>query len=314
MEPASARLHLPPSPLQRLDLPIAAAADVSLYCKRDDLLTLWPGMALQGNKVRKLLPTLEQIAERWERPPLVYSFGGAYSNHVAALAVASAYFGLRAAVFIRGQEVDNPLLWFAARSGVELIRLSRSEYRKREDFDWLGEKRLALARRYDLPTEDVWRIPEGGTTWDGMISAGAAIQETKEQLGLDPDFFCLSAGTGGTAAGIIHAATPATRVEVFPALKGDWMAKEIGKYVYPTSSRNWTCIPGYHFGGYGKFPAKWIVPARGLAKRANIGVAGLPPLEPIYTAKLFHGVLDRIKRGVYPAGSRIVVLHTGGIY
>jgi 1-aminocyclopropane-1-carboxylate deaminase len=299
--------------LERIDHPAATAAGVALYCKRDDLYTLAPGTALQGNKVRKLYPDLT-AALTAARPPVFYTFGGAYSNHIAAVAAAASVFHIRALAFIRGEEVDNPLLQDAARRGLRLVKISRSEYRQRDDLRWLDEKHKLIANEYRLPMEAVRCIPEGGTTREGMISAGGAYAETRTQLGAAPDYFCLSAGTGGTAAGIIHAADERTKIEVFPALKGDWMAGEIEKCLSPAAAKQWACISGYDFGGYGKFPAAWCSPSTGLTKRADIGEPGLPPLEPIYTAKLFYGVLDRIRQGVYPEGSRVVILHTGGIY
>lgn len=303
-----------PSPLEQLHHPAATAAGVALYCKRDDRYTLAPGTALQGNKVRKLYPSLAATLTPGG-PSLLFTFGGAYSNHIAAFATATSRYQLRSVAFIRGEEVDNPLLRQATACGLRLVKISRSEYRKRADPGWLTEKQHQLAREHSVPTERVWGIPEGGTNQAGVISAGAAYTETVAQLGGPADFFCLSAGTGGTAAGIILAAANApTRIEVFPALKGDWMSGDIAQHLSVDSGVNWACISGYDFGGYGKFPAEWLLPSPGLAKRATIGEPGLPPLEPIYTAKLFYGVLDRLRRGVYPPGSRVVVLHTGGIY
>jgi len=92
------------------------------------------------------------------------------------------------------------------------------------------------------------------------------------------------------------------------------MEAEIKTLLPAGAYENWTCITDYHFGGYGKFPKEWVTPSAGMATRADIGVAGLPPLEAVYTAKLFAGVLERISKRKYPAGSKIVVVHTGGIY
>jgi len=160
----------------------------------------------------------------------------------------------------------------------------------------------------------VWPIAEGGTCPGSARSVGKVYTEILAQLGSAPDFLCVSAGTGGSAAGIIQAADPTTKIEVFPALKGDWMTKEIQGFLPDISGKNWSCITDYHFGGYGKFQKEWIVASDGLAKLADIGEPGLPPLEPIYTAKLFWGVLDRVRKGVYPPESSVIVVHTGGIY
>ncbi|MFK8161609.1 MAG: 1-aminocyclopropane-1-carboxylate deaminase/D-cysteine desulfhydrase [Lewinella sp.] len=307
------RLRPRPSPLQLLEHPAATAAGLKLYCKRDDLYTLAPGTALQGNKVRKLEGFL-QAALVAERKPVLVSFGGAYSNHLSALSTAGRVYGIRVVMYVRGEEVDNPVLARAQADGAVLRRLSRAEYRRKHEESWLKETRLALARSYDLPVDSIWLIAEGGTCPGSARNVGKLYAEVVTALGGVPDYLCLSAGTGGSAAGVIGAAAAATRVEVFPALKGNWMADEVRKFLRPTSSENWTTITDYHFGGYGKFPKEWMVPSAGLAKRADIGEPGLPPLEPIYTAKLFYGVLDRIRKGHYPPGSSVVVVHSGGIY
>ena len=285
---------------------------MNLYCLRDDQYTPAPGTALQGNKVRKLAPVLTAALAETVRPVLV-SFGGAYSNHLSALATAGRIYGLQTAVFVRGEEVDNPLLRQAETDGATLIRISRTAYRQKSDPAWRARQRAELSEKFNLPETLIWFIPEGGTTPGAVTSVGQLYRSIIDGLGQKPDYLCVAAGTGGTAAGLIAAADPNVRTEVFPALKGDWVADEIKKLLPATASTNWSCVPGYHFGGYGKFPAEWIVPAGGLAKRARL-TEGLPPLEPVYTAKLFAGVLDRMVRGVYPPGCTVVVVHTGGIY
>ncbi len=284
-----------------------------MFCKRDDLYTLAPGTALQGNKVRKLEGFL-QAALTGDQKPVLVSFGGAYSNHLSALSTAGRLYELRVVLYVRGEEADNPLLDRARADGAYLRHLSRAEYRRKGEEAWLKDRQLELALEYRLPINSIWFIAEGGTCPDSARNVGKLYNEVVDELGALPDYLCLSAGTGGSAAGIIGAAEAATRVEVFPALKGNWMADEIRRLLPQNSSDNWTTITDYHFGGYGKFPKDWIVPSEGLAKRAKIGEPDLPPLEPIYTAKLFYGVLDRIRKGDYPPGSSVVVVHSGGIY
>jgi 1-aminocyclopropane-1-carboxylate deaminase len=308
-------LHLRPrpSPLQLLEHPAAAAAGVSLYCKRDDLYTLAPGTALQGNKVRKLEGFLA-AALAAEQKPVLMSFGGAFSNHLSALATAGKQNEIPLTIFVRGEEAHNPLLDHAGADGARLIYLSRSEYRQKYDQGWLQRQRRSLADFYKVPVSSIWPIAEGGTSPGSATNVGKLYHEIVEALAAPPDFLCLSAGTGGSAAGVIQAAGTGTQVEVFPALKGEWMADEIRNFLPDLTNEHWTTVTDYHFGGYGKFPKEWIAPSKGLAKRADIGEPGLPPLEPIYTAKLFFGVLDRIRKGHYPPGSSVVVVHTGGIY
>jgi 1-aminocyclopropane-1-carboxylate deaminase len=277
------------------------------------LYTLAPGTALQGNKVRKLEGVL-QAALTADQKPVLVSFGGAYSNHLSALSTAGRLYDLQVVIYVRGEEADNPLLDRALADGAALRHLSRATYRRKNEETWLNEKKQELAEEYNLPIDSIWIIAEGGTCPDSARNVGKLYTEVVAELGAVPDYLCLSAGTGGSAAGIIGAAVATTRVEVFPALKGNWMEDEIRQLLPQSSSDNWTTITDYHFGGYGKFPKDWIVPSEGLAKRADIGEPGLPPLEPIYTAKLFYGVLDRIKKGYYSPGSSVAVVHTGGVY
>lgn len=256
--------------------------------------------------------------------PLLFSFGGAFSNHLSALATAGRLYGLTVVIFVRGEEADNPVLDQARADGAELVLLSRTEYRKKKDHNWLMAQREELARRYGIAKTWVWPIPEGGSGPGAAESVGKLYGEVVADLGFVPNYLCLSAGTGCSAAGVIAAADPATRVEVYPALKGNWMTNEIIGFLPNVEGKNWTCITDYHFGGYARFPEEWIARApfglstspgtRGLAQIANINEPGLPPLDPIYNAKLFYGVLDRIRKGHYPAENSVVVVHSGGIY
>ncbi|MBC6996108.1 pyridoxal-phosphate dependent enzyme [Neolewinella lacunae] len=302
------------SPLAPWNHPAAAAAGVRLYVKRDDLLTPAPGTALQGNKVRKLGGILTAALEQRE-PPVLASFGGAYSNHLSALATAGRLFSIPIVLYVRGEEADNAVLTRARADGAHLIPLSRTEYRMKGQAEWLAARSSDLAQAYQRPAEQIWWLPEGGTTAESALQTGALYPEIVNDLhGQVPDFLCLSAGTGGTAAGVIAAAQPPTRIEVFPALKGDWMSASIRALLPNPDQGNWSLITDYHFGGYGKFPEAWRMASPGIATRAALPEPGLPPLEPIYTAKLFFGVLDRLRRRVYPAGSTVVIIHSGGIY
>lgn len=214
----------------------------------------------------------------------------------------------------------------ARADGAELVLVSREEYRRKKDPAWLAARREEIAVRYKIEISWVWPVPEGGSGPGAAESVGQLYHEVVSELGAVPDYVCLSAGTGCSAAGVIAATDQATRVEVYPALKGDWMTKEIVGFSPEIEGKNWTCITDYHFGGYGRFPQEWTANSKhltspgpasvasGLAQIADIGEPGLPPLDPVYNAKLFYGVLDRIRKGYYPAGSTVVVVHSGGVY
>ena len=276
---------------------------------------------MQGNKVRKLAPVLRAALAR-SRPPILVSFGGAYSNHVAALATAGRLYGLPVYLFIRGEEVDNPVLRYAAGCGAILRKISRSEYRLKQEESWRGTQVQRILKESNglrpaghppYGPADLLFIPEGGTTPAGIDHVAKIVPEITTQLGSPPDYLCVAAGTGGTAAGLLRTADPATTVEVYPALAGDWLRTEIEALLPHPPAADWHLVTDYA-GRYGKYPAAWRTTSPGLAARANLGLPGLPPLEPIYTGKLFQGVLARLATGHYARGSQVVVVHTGGIY
>ncbi len=337
----SAFLPLQPSPLQRLYHPAAEAAAVQWFVKRDDRYALVPNDPYQGNKVRKLKGFL--LALPTDKLPII-TFGGAYSNHLGALASIGQRLGLSTIGLVRGEEQPtNALLDFCRAAGMQLHYLSRSRYREKETATELARLQLEFGPAHLLP--------EGGSgTW---VSIGAAdiLNEVIEQLGKLPDFFQLAAGTAGTAAGLLAqwsnpcprersgsqkmkkqrprhphgggsplsfdkaaapTATSLATLEVFAALKGDWMQQALWQQgqalpLNPNAPA-WEVVSDYHFGGYARQTKELTDFCRHFTDQTAL------PLEPIYTAKLFYGVVDRLRKGYYPAGAILVTYHSGGIY
>lgn len=290
------------SPVQQVNHPAADAAGIKWYVKRDDLYG--PGKderPLQGNKVRKLKGYLKAWQEYADSSLGILSFGGAFSNHLIALAVAGKRYGIRTIGVVRGEKVDNPTLNACKSLGMQLHFVSRGKYRQKH----LPDELLAYKQQFGA----VIIIPEGGSGPECQLGCKAILPETSEQLDKPIDYFQLAAGTGGTAAGLIHGATEqTTQIEVFPVLKGGWMQAEIEQQLSAPVNVNWKVIDGYHFGGYAKRPVELLDFCTHFSEQYHV------PLEPIYTGKLFFGVLARIKAGIYPAGSTLVTYHSGGIY
>lgn len=299
------------SPLQLIDHPVANAAGLKWYVKRDDRYSPRPGDPYQGNKVRKLKglePILSAI-------PKLITFGGAFSNHLAAAAAFGQRKGIATVGIVRGEPVQNAVLDYCTRQGMHLHFVSRTAYRlKNEKVDREAYLQLLGPGHF---------INEGGSGPHAFLGTSEILPEIVDQLGQLPDYLQLAAGTGGTAAGVIHSslttATPdqgrnGLAVEVFPVLKGNWMRAEISKLLAATGAvastmdqSNWRIVSDYHFGGYAKRPSELLEFVNRFIEETGI------PIEPIYTGKLFFGVLDRIKRGAYPPGSTLVTYHSGGI-
>lgn len=290
------------SPLQEIKHPAATAAGIRWYVKRDDLYAPRPEDPYQGNKVRKLKGLIPQLTTTSK----LITFGGAYSNHLAATAAFGLRNGLATVGIVRGEPVENPVLNYCRSQGMTLHFITRSSYR-------LKNEETERARYQQLLGPGLI-INEGGSGLHAFVGTGEIMPEVIKQLGEIPDYFQLAAGTAGTAAGVIHSMQHIERAvtEVFSVLKGNWMQAEVNNQLNVISSRaggltNWRVISDYHFGGYAK-----QLPELQKFITEFTTITGIP-IEPIYTGKLFYGVVDRIERGEYPSGSILVTYHSGGM-
>ena len=276
-----------PTPYQTLDLPFP----VQLTVKRLDLIH----PQISGNKFFKLKYNL--LAAKQQNLNQVLTFGGAYSNHIAATAYAAHYFGFQSIGVIRGEELAkqalNPTLQTAQDFGMQLHFVSRAEYRLRHELEYLQQ----LKQRYP----NTWIIPEGGTNQ-------LAIQGTKEILSADDrenyDVICCAVGTGGTIAGIIESSSDQQHILGFSALKGDFLKHDIQQW---TNKTNWSLTDEYCCGGYAKTNSELLQFMQQFEQQYAV------PLEQVYTAKMMMGLFDLIQQGNFPVNTRILAIHTGGL-
>jgi 1-aminocyclopropane-1-carboxylate deaminase len=270
---------------------ISLPHNITLTVKREDLLH----PHISGNKFRKLKYNILQA--KAEGKTALLTFGGAYSNHIAAAAAAGKEYGFNTIGVIRGDELvnkigDNPTLSFAAGCGMDFNFVTRQAYRQKNDPVFIE----ALKAKYG----NVYILPEGGTN-------KLAVKGCEEILTPEDDVFthiCLAVGTGGTISGIINSSAHHQQVLGFPVLKGAGLSADILKFA---RSGNWQLVEDYHFGGYGKVTPELIA----FMNRFFEETAVL--LDPVYTAKLFFGVIDRVNKGLFQPGARILVIHTGGL-
>jgi 1-aminocyclopropane-1-carboxylate deaminase len=264
---------------------------ISVQIKREDLIHPF----VSGNKFRKLKYNLLQA--KTENHDTLLTFGGAFSNHIAAVAFAGKENGFKTIGIIRGDELagkvtENPTLSFAQNCGMQLEFISREEYRLKSEVSFIENLKQNVGSFY--------LIPEGGTN-DLAIKG---CQEILTPEDADFDYICCSIGTGGTISGIINSVLPHQKVLGFPALKGDFLKEEICNFV---QNENWELLTDYHFGGYGKVNEALIEFINQFYTENQI------PLDPIYTGKMVFGVIDLIQKNYFPAESKILLIHTGGI-
>jgi len=264
---------------------------VELWCKRDDLIH----PAISGNKWRKLKYHLLHAKEHGKRHLL--SFGGAYSNHIHALAAAGCQSGLRTTGIIRGEydAVSNSTLRDARHWGMDLVFVDRQSYRRRQDPDWLAQ--------FDAP--DTLIVPEGGSS----PLAIPGVAELVGEVPFSPDLWVLPCASGGTLAGLIAGKRDREQILAIAVLKGGgFIADEVCR-LHPAAANipGWRIALDHHDGGYAKFsPALWQW-VQDFSATTDL------PLEPIYSGKAMWGLFRELAAGRIATGSRIVFIHTGGM-
>lgn len=280
---------------QKVVYQISDTQKIELVIKREDLLH----EHISGNKYRKLRYNLEEAKKQGFDK--IITFGGAYSNHIAATAAAANEFDFKSIGIIRADELkehptlinQNPTLSFAIAQGMQLEFVSRSEYRLKNNQEFLDNLYETFGPAYI--------VPEGGT--NNLAVKGCEEILTDE----DREFhtICSAIGTGGTISGIINSSFTDQKVIGFPALKGEFLTDIIKSYTL--KGKNWTLNHDYNFGGFAKTDEKLILFINDFKNQTGV------PLDPIYTGKMFFGIVDLYKKGVFTSKNSILAIHTGGL-
>jgi len=265
--------------------------DIELVVKREDQIH----PHISGNKYRKLKYNL--LDARSNNSGVVLTFGGAYSNHIAATAAAGNEYGFKTIGIIRGEELfdkvdENPTLAFAKANHMHLHFVSREVFKQKNSEDFIAE----LKHKFG----DFYLLPEGGTNF-------LAVKGCEEILAIEDnefDIICVPVGTGGTLAGIINSSQSLQKVIGFSALKGHFLEDEVKKW---THKLNWHITDDYCFGGYAKINHTLIEFINQFNNETGI------LLDPIYTGKMIYGIFSMIEEGKISKKSRILAIHTGGL-
>ncbi|GGO66531.1 1-aminocyclopropane-1-carboxylate deaminase/D-cysteine desulfhydrase [Nonomuraea cavernae] len=250
-----------------------ATTSVRVLLKHDD------------NKTRKLRYNLGHAR--------VLTFGGAYSNHIRAVAAAGRRHGFETIGVIRGEErlPLNPSLAYAAACGMTLTYLDRAAYRLKDTPEVLAR----LRERWG----EVFVLPEGGSN----AAAVRGCAELPGEIADDYDVVCCPVGTGGTLAGIAAGLPPGKRAIGFAVLKGaGFLVDEVARLQREAYGRvwdNWSVDLDYHFGGYAR------------STPALDGFIAKYQVEGVYVAKMLYGLVDRVRQGAFADGTRVVAVVTG---
>lgn len=285
-----------PSPVNTIRHPLFTKYNVNVLIKRDDLIH----PIISGNKWRKLKGNLAHAKPTNKKG--IISFGGAFSNHIHALAYACHENDLASIGVIRGEQAyqSNFTLSWARHWGMNLHFVDRKTYKRRHDADYIQE----LQRKYP----DYLILPEGGSNELALGGVSDVIHELNQQALFDT--LILPTGSGGTLAGLIAADNNQHQIIGVAVLKeGDYLVNTV-KNLLPTQAQsynNWKLLTQYHGGGYAKFTRESCSAIADFSQVTGI------PFEPVYSGKMLLALLDLVSQGYFPKGHTIMMIHTGGL-
>lgn len=278
-----------PSPLKPFNVSEWERKGVEVWIKRDDLIH----PDIPGNKWRKLKYHLRDFEQSGKK--VMASFGGAFSNHLAALAAVCQYLGIPSVGFIRGELMENsPLYHTLKRFGMEVINLSRKDFLRRDEqaFQEEWEKNLG---------NSLYFVAQGG---EGFLGVKGCC-EIVEEIDIPFDYIICPCGTGTTLSGLAMMMNGSQKAIGISALKGpDLLTERISKYA---TSSAFELITGYHFGGFGKKTRELTDFITLIQEETGVH------LDYVYTGKMMWAVNDLIVNRYFKSGDRIILLHTGGV-
>jgi len=271
-------IFLLPTPEQLLQIPEFNGRGVSFYLKRDDMIHPF----ISGNKWRKLSGILKQ-AEEYKAKTLI-SYGGAFSNHLLALACAGAIFGYNTKGMVRGEAVQNHVLFFCRHFGMELTFIGRE-----------AMKEIRLSNTELVFQEGNLFIPEGGACAAGMEGCKSLTTEFEHNY----EHIVVAVGTGTTLKGLALGLQNKQTLHGIVVLQDD---------TFKQFETNQIKIHlDFHAGGYAKTNHILLAQSQYFASKTGI------LLDPVYTLKTFNAACELSKQGVFKPGEKVLMLHSGGL-
>lgn len=284
------------SPFQKLPFHHSQYPNIELWIKRDDLLH----PLISGNKWRKLKYQIYHTFNNHYNG--ILSFGGCFSNHIHALAGAGKILQFNTHGIIRGEptSITNATLSDAGHWGMQFTFVNRREYKLRDSYDYLQ----SLQERFPC----YFISPEGGSHPLALNGVEELVYELLDQADFTPDYVCCPVGSGGTLAGIARVLPKESTAIGISVLKANYsLNSQVETLIDNKQKVNWKIVHDYHCGGYAKISDALRSFCTKFEQNFQV------PIEPIYTGKMLFGIFSMIDKGEFKDGSKIVLVHTGGL-
>jgi len=250
---------------------------------------------ISGNKWYKLRLNMKHALE--QNFKTVVTFGGGFSNHLIATAATAKIFGLKSVGVVRGRyDVLTPTLQQCRDAGMELVFISKEEYRQKDD----PSRIMSIAAHFD----EVLIIPEGGANEWGRAGAGLMSRFIREEY----THIAVSVGTGTTLIGLRNKIQEQQQLMGFVPMKdGSYLKDYISSHILPERNKNWQLLDNWHFGGFGKWNKELISFMNDFYKENKI------PLDIVYTSKMMYGVRQLLEDNIFSSCDKVLCIHTGGL-
>ncbi len=310
-----------PTPIEKLPrLSAAAGGAVEIWAKRDDCNS---GLAYGGNKLRKLEYIVPDIIA--SNADTLVSIGGVQSNHTRMVAATAAKLGLKCRL-VQESWVPHEDAVYDRVGNILLTRLMGADSRIVPDgFD------IGIRKSWEEAIEEVkaeggkpYAIPAGASVHKfgglGYVGFAEEVRAQEAQLGFSFDYIIVCVVTGSTQAGMIvgfaaddrahrvigidaSGTLEQTRAQVRQIVDSTAALVELGRAVREDEI---VINPDYAYPAYG-VPSKETSEAIRLSARTEAMIT-----DPVYEGKSMQGMLDLIKKGFFPRGSKILYAHLGG--
>jgi 1-aminocyclopropane-1-carboxylate deaminase len=280
-------------PIQIEPLLLPGDDTVGVWVMRLDLVH----PVVSGNKWFKLHYHLQEAFAQGKKA--ILTFGGAYSNHIAATAFACRAAGIACMGIIRGERPArlSHTLTAAAEQGMELRFVSRDAYKNRK---------ADLAAALTVPhTNNYYIINEGGYSEAGVKGVTEILQRADTR---SFTHICCSVGTGTTLAGLIRSAATNQSVIGISSMKSNHALTEaVTALNEPALASRCHILHDYHLGGYAKCTAAL------LTFMNEVYAQNAVPTDFVYTGKLFYAVSNMLQSRYFEPASRVLLIHSGGL-
>ncbi len=281
-----------PSPVTQIHSPLLRQKNIQLFIKRDELIH----PVIQGNKWRKLKYNLFAAIEQGQQN--ILSFGGAYSNHLHALARAAQICQLNFTAVVRGEQPEklSPTLRDIQGWGTQLEFVSRRQYSHKTDQCFID----SMHEKYG----EFFLIHEGGDNELGRQGCGELLDELDEHY----DLICCEVGSGTMFSALVrHNSDIDTAFMGFVVMKNPQLDSVIAESVPANCNTHWQLVHDYHFGGFARTDDRLNTFIRSFLSTHHI------QLEPVYSGKMLYAIFDLIEQDKIQPGQRILAIHGGGL-